>query len=272
MKFYLSILSLFLTALLTAQSGQKEVSLAFTHKVNGEALVLGETTFPIWNGKMVKLKRAEFYLSGFSVTDANGVVSSFPDTYLLVRAQEAGRNIVVGNLSETPINQLSMFIGVDSFKNHEDPTLYPETHPLAPAYNTENGVALPIELDYARLFDQFTMTGSLIVHGSAAKNISMMNNAVSKDFFKLLSPISGTEQQETEKWTLTRENAQWVVLAPNAPHSRVTLTNLAGKSVGQEQMDETGRAVINSSGLASGMYIITLHSTQKISSKTIWLY
>ena len=325
MKFYLTALSLLFASLLIAQSGQKEVSLVFTHKVNGEALVLGETTFPIWNGKMVKLKRAEFYLSGFSVTDSTGLITSFPDTYLLVRAQEAGRNIVLGNIGDTPANQLSMFIGVDSLKNHEDPTLYPETHPLGLkdpsmhwgwaggyrfmaiegmvdnsgdgipetdfefhnlgdalykqalisiplAYNTEDGLTLPIELDYARLFDQFTMTGSLIVHGSAAKNISMMNNAVSKDFFKLLSPISGTDQQETEKWTLIRENSQWVVQAPNAPNSRVTLTNLAGKTVGQEQLDETGRAVINSSGLASGMYIITLHTTEKLSSKTIWLY
>ena len=58
MKFYLTALSLLFVSLLIAQSGQKEVSLVFTHKVNGEALVLGETTFPIWNGKMVKLKRA----------------------------------------------------------------------------------------------------------------------------------------------------------------------------------------------------------------------
>ena len=99
-----------------------------------------------------------------------------------------------------------------------------------------------------------------------------MNNAVSKDFFKLLGPISGTDQQETEKWTLIRENAQLVVQAPSSPNSLVTLTNLLGKTVGQEKMDETGRAVINSSGLASGMYIITLHSTDRLSSKTIWLY
>lgn len=322
MKFYIWISLVLVARLVSAQSGQKEVSLVFSHKVNGEALVLGETTFPIWNGKMVKLKRAEFYLSGMSVTDTAGNITTFPDTYLLVRAQEAGRNIVVGNAGESPVQQLMMHIGVDSLKNHADPTLYPETHPLglkdpsmhwgwaggyrfmaiegmvdnsgdgipetefefhnlgdalykqavinvSQAHNTEQGITLPIELDYARLFDQFTMTGSLIVHGSAAKNISMMNNAVKGDFFNLMSPISGTSQTTEDEWIIQRENTNLKVQVSAANAQRVTLCDLTGKVILQSGFNDR-TALLDAAALHPGIYIVSVHTATGVRSKSIW--
>ena len=48
--------------------------------------------------------------------------------------------------------------------------LYKQTDmTIAPAYDTGGDLTLSIVLDYARLFDQNTMLGNQIVHGSSAK-------------------------------------------------------------------------------------------------------
>ncbi|MBK8698828.1 MAG: hypothetical protein IPN29_04530 [Saprospiraceae bacterium] len=301
-----------------AQSA-KEVGLTFAHKVGDQELKLDETIFSIWNGKKVKLHRAEFYLSGIGIKDEAGVIHHFPDTYLLIRAQEPARKLVLGQLDEMQMDSLVMSVGVDTTKNHDDPTLYPETHPLGlkdpsmhwgwaggyrfmaiegmvdnsgdgipetvfeyhnlgdelykqaviglPEHMDDNDeITIPIVLDYAKLFNQNTMVGSQIVHGSGTKNAAMINNAVNGGFFEIQSISSTNENDPAANWSVIDEGNQLSVQLNGSflsAYSTITVSDLNGRKLFQDNMTkELDKIVIpkHTMGL-SGLVIITLDGT-----------
>ena len=317
--FILLGLSLALSTSLFSQ--QRELGVTFSHKFNGNDLVVGSSTFPIWNGKMVWIKRAEFYLSGIGVKDENGVETTFPDTYQLVRAQEVSRRIVLGNIASTPISHLFMSVGVDTTKNHDDPTLYPETHPLglkepsmhwgwaggyrflvvegkvdnsgdgipetdfeyhnlgdelykqtdmtiAPAYDTGSDLTLSIVLDYARLFDQNTMLGNQIVHGSSAKNLAMINNAVNNHFFSF-APKTAVSDVQPLAWSVGCVQNELLINTPVSEDATLSLTDLKGNVIATKKADASGITYFSVQDLPTGLWMVTLKSatytnTQKV--------
>ncbi|MBK9737770.1 MAG: hypothetical protein IPO92_23670 [Saprospiraceae bacterium] len=78
-------LSLFFMVGFVVAQNLKPLSITFKHKAGSEDLILENTVFPIWNGKNVILKRAEFYLSQIGVYDKSGD-STFPDTHVKQKA------------------------------------------------------------------------------------------------------------------------------------------------------------------------------------------
>ncbi len=131
MKSKILLFSLSLMMTFTSFGQEKTLSLKFNHMVNGEQLELNKTVFSIPNGKAVKITRAEFYLTNFSLfttdTDSMNVV----DSYILVNANNKDKIHTVGQFpGSMNFKKIKMYCGIDKNKNHADPSLYPETHPL----------------------------------------------------------------------------------------------------------------------------------------------
>lgn len=321
MKPVFPFLLLFFTLCQNIHAQERELGVSFSHKFNGNEFVVGSSTFPIWNGKMVWIKRAEFYLSGFSVKDEAGQVTNFPDTYLLVRAQDASRRIVIGNVGATPVSKMYMSVGIDTTKNHDDPTLYPETHPLGlkepsmhwgwaggyrflviegkvdnsgdgipetdfeyhnlgddlykqteinitPAIDKGGDISLNIEVDYARLFDQNTMLGNQIVHGSSAKNLAMIKNAVNNGFFSLAT-LTSTYESPKPQWSVESINNQWLIQTPGIYDAVITVADMAGQTMARVNTNDSGITIIPAHDLPAGIWLVTLSNpyfrdTQKV--------
>lgn len=107
------------------------VKFTFKHEVNGQELKLNETLFPIWNGKMVRLDRAEFYLAEIVLIDENGASIPMNDQYILAKANEPAKVWTLGDVNTDQISGIKMGLGVDAARNHLDPSVYPADHPLS---------------------------------------------------------------------------------------------------------------------------------------------
>ncbi|MEZ4954584.1 MAG: MbnP family protein [Saprospiraceae bacterium] len=121
-------LSLFAMTLIAQDN---EVKFVFDHQVGGQPLTLGTTTFDLWNNKKVQLSRAEFYLSGITLIDENGVETELTDKHLLVKANQGEQTYNVGTWNVGSVKAAKVHVGVHPDFNHLDPTTYPAGHPLA---------------------------------------------------------------------------------------------------------------------------------------------
>ncbi|MCF8239279.1 MAG: hypothetical protein K9I85_14045 [Saprospiraceae bacterium] len=127
-QFTLFIFCILGAHLLGAQTN--EVQFTFHHKVNGEELKVNETLFTIWNGKTMRIDRAEFYLSEISLIEQGGAKTTLSDQYILADASEPGKVWSIGNVNLDEIQGVEVHIGVDQAKNHLDPSTYQLGHPL----------------------------------------------------------------------------------------------------------------------------------------------
>lgn len=133
MKNLILIITLACFYVNTAYAQNKNLSFQFNHNVSGQPLELNKTIFSIHNGKKVKITRAEFYLSGVTLISESQDSFKIEDSYILANANKPAKQHEVGLFPENFIfNKISMDVGIDKIKNHEDPTLYPPTHPLGP--------------------------------------------------------------------------------------------------------------------------------------------
>ncbi len=127
-QFYLFIIFLLGAQISSAQTN--EVQFSFHHKVNGEEVKVNETLFTIWNGKMMRIDRAEFYLAEISLIGAGGGKTAIKDQYILADAGDPGKVWTLGNVNMSGIEGIEVHIGVDAAKNHLDPSTYQLGHPL----------------------------------------------------------------------------------------------------------------------------------------------
>ncbi|MBV6442154.1 MAG: hypothetical protein EPGJADBJ_03857 [Saprospiraceae bacterium] len=132
MKHLFIGLSLCIVAAAAPAQTSNRVVFSFTHKAGGDTLELGNTHFNIWNGKLLNITRAQFYLSKIEILQPGGGVVSLTDKYLLVNAENSDAEY---DLGEWPVNAaqgVKLGLGVDAGHNHLDPAAYPADHPLAP--------------------------------------------------------------------------------------------------------------------------------------------
>lgn len=127
-QFYLFILFLLGAQISSAQTN--EVQFTFSHKVNGEELKVNETLFTIWNGKVMRIDRAEFYLAEISLIGAGGGKTAIKDQYILADAGDPSKVWTLGNVNMSDIEGVEVHIGIDAAKNHLDPSTYQLGHPL----------------------------------------------------------------------------------------------------------------------------------------------
>jgi hypothetical protein len=111
---------------------QQPLKIKFIHGVNGNPVQLDEV-FSLEDGRKIKLTRAEFYLCSLNAENQDGTAGQlFDDVYLLVNINNQDTVYEVGNIPpDMECKVLKMKVGVDSLRNHADPSLYPPEHPLA---------------------------------------------------------------------------------------------------------------------------------------------
>lgn len=107
-----------------------EVQFSFKHQANGEEMKVNETLFTIWNGKTMRIDRAEFYLAEMSLIGAGGGKTKLNNQHVLVDAGEPTQVWSLGNVSMDAIEGVEVHIGVEESKNHLDPSTYQLGHPL----------------------------------------------------------------------------------------------------------------------------------------------
>lgn len=230
------------TLLLLAFSGSlfaqtNTVICSFSHKAGNTPLVLDQTEFTIWNGKTMKLSRAEFYLSQPILHLPDSTSVQLAEQFMLVSAKAPAAEFNLGSWPAETVQGVTLHIGIDSSHNHLDPASYPVEHPLAPKNpsmhwgwvagynflalqgyidNNNDGVCeswfefhtlgdslfktvelsgtpaaqndtlrLHFDLDYARLFQDMSMTGDLIEHGSKGPCIELMHNSATQGFIAM---------------------------------------------------------------------------------------
>lgn len=119
-------------AVQAAAQPTNRVVVSFTHEVNGYPLVLNDTEFTIWNGKKMKLTRADFYLSELAIQQQDGTEVPLTDQYLLVSAKTPNAKFDLGEWPVESAHGMTLHIGVPESVNHNDPAAWPNGHPLAP--------------------------------------------------------------------------------------------------------------------------------------------
>ena len=128
MKRSISILTfLLINSLVFGQS--KEVSIHLNHKYNGGDFNY-DNTYVVDGNTPIKLDRLEYYLHINSLINDNGETTNLSDKYLLVNPSQNHYNI--GSYEISDVSTLLLNIGVAPEINHDDPSLWDASHPLAP--------------------------------------------------------------------------------------------------------------------------------------------
>jgi hypothetical protein len=133
MKQLSTIFLLFIAVVATSfTQTTNQVIISFDHKAGANLMDLGHTVFPIWNNKMVKLTRAEFYVSEVEIHHPDGMMMPLTDQYLLVNANAPATEFDLGAWPVESAHGVTLHLGVPEAVNHNDPASYPASHPLAP--------------------------------------------------------------------------------------------------------------------------------------------
>ena len=128
MKPSISILTfLLINSLVFGQS--KEVSIHLNHKYNGANFNF-DSTYVVDGNTPIKFDRLEYYLHIKSLINHNGDTTNLSDKYLLVNPSQNHYNI--GYCETYNVSTLLLNIGVAQEINHDDPSLWYASHPLAP--------------------------------------------------------------------------------------------------------------------------------------------
>ena len=128
MKRSISILTfLLINSLVFGQS--KEISIYLYHKYNGGDFNY-DNTYVVDGNTPIKFDRLEYYLHINSLINDNGETTNLSDKYLLVNPSQNHYNI--GSYEISNVSTLLLNIGVAPEINHDDPSLWDASHPLAP--------------------------------------------------------------------------------------------------------------------------------------------
>lgn len=128
-KLFLGITTLLLSVQYTI--AQTPVELHISHKLGGITEYSTTNTATTGGGSNIQFSRMEYYISNISITHDGGMVTDVPDHYILANANQPVMDDL-GSFNITNVESVSFYIGVDTPENHEDPSLLPATHPLAP--------------------------------------------------------------------------------------------------------------------------------------------
>ncbi|MCB0693985.1 MAG: T9SS type A sorting domain-containing protein [Lewinellaceae bacterium] len=204
--FTFLILFFFGAQLISAQTN--EVQFTFNHHVNGEELKLNETLFTIWNGKTMRIDRAEFYLAEISLIGVGGGKTTLSDQYILADAGDPEMVWNIGNVNLDEIEGVEVHIGVDQAKNHLDPSTYQLGHPLGfqdpsmhwgwsagyrfmaiEGYVDQNNDGIPESLfQYHNLGDNLYYTTS--IDGEATADNGVLTVNIDVDYAKLFEGMT----------------------------------------------------------------------------------
>lgn len=104
-----------------------QLSLSYKFDVNGNDFNTSDC-FKISDSLYVKFETVQFYLSNISLLKDNESTKSVNDVVLL---KTNNTNANLGDFPSGVYSSLKFSFGIDSLRNHADPTQYSSNHPLA---------------------------------------------------------------------------------------------------------------------------------------------
>lgn len=125
MRLILTFLLLF-PAFFRAQ----QVNLYIHHEWMGNPFALN-TAGTTSDGELFKFTLLKYYISGVTITHDGGMTTQIPDFITIANAEDGVSILDLGTPAVNTIEGIEFYIGVDSIRNHEDPSLAPSTSPLS---------------------------------------------------------------------------------------------------------------------------------------------
>ena len=112
---------------------QQTVNLKINHMLGNEFFSMGTTASNSLDNHF-QVSRLEYYISDIELKGIDGSYTAIPDTWLLIQPEnENSTTLSLANFEEPlAIEGIRFHIGVGPDVNHEDPSLYEASHPLAP--------------------------------------------------------------------------------------------------------------------------------------------
>lgn len=109
-------------------STPQNLTLKFT-PVKGDTTINFYSNFKTSSGVRFNLSMFRYYVSNIKLVKNDGSEYAVANKYLLVTPNTEDYSL--GDVPAGDYKGIKFSIGVDSITNHKDPTLYPNTHPLA---------------------------------------------------------------------------------------------------------------------------------------------
>ena len=143
MKSVYTLLFTVLIFSLNSYAQQKEVSLYLSHYYNGEEFTI-DNDFIIDDSITCTISRLQYYLTINTLHASNGDSVVYPGEFYTAEEElinYSGKQVLVktkkhkyslGFHDITSLNTMEFHIGVPSEINHQDPTIWENSHPLAP--------------------------------------------------------------------------------------------------------------------------------------------
>lgn len=110
--------------------GQKNVHFEINHYLDAAPFAFNQTTSNNL-GDNFQVDRLEYYISEVTLYHDGGQVTPVANTWLLINASTP-TSVALGSFNITVLDSVGFAVGVDSSVNHDDPSLWPSGHPLAP--------------------------------------------------------------------------------------------------------------------------------------------
>jgi len=110
--------------------GQKSVKLVIDHQLSGTEFKM-ETESQNNIGIKFNVTRLEYYISGLKLIHDGGTVTDLPDYVALIRPA-TDDTLDLGMANITKLESIQFSVGVESTRNHNDPSKYASSHPLSP--------------------------------------------------------------------------------------------------------------------------------------------
>ena len=143
MKTIYTLLIISLSCTFYSSAQNKEISLYLSHYYNGETINLDDT-LSFEDGINYNISRLEYYLTINTLRATNGDSIVYPGEFytsedslinysgkqLLVNTQKNKYSLGLHDISD--LNTMQFHVGVPAEINHQDPTIWPSSHPLAP--------------------------------------------------------------------------------------------------------------------------------------------
>jgi hypothetical protein len=112
--------------------GQSDVYLKINHQLgSGDFSYNVPGSNDLGNG--FKTTRLEYYIAEIAIIHDGGTVTEVDSTWILVDAGSY-TNVLLGDYNISTLEGVRMSVGVEAAVNHNDPTLWPSNHPLAPQW------------------------------------------------------------------------------------------------------------------------------------------
>ena len=143
MKSVYTLLITVLISTLNCYAQQKEVSLYLSHYYNGDEFTI-DNDFIIDDSISCTISRLEYYLTINSLQASNGDSIVYPGEFYTAEEElinYSGKQVLIktkkhkyslGFHDITNLNSMDFHIGVPSEINHQDPTIWENSHALAP--------------------------------------------------------------------------------------------------------------------------------------------